>query len=126
MKPVKNARQLLNRITGENTTEKRAQELISHYAYKYTDCGAFASFEKDGVSVGSIVEGVDWGTETYFLKYPFTKDEYYAALDMVEKEAKDIWEQTHGCDDCFEFEDENGFKPINHDCRTCHGEGTIL
>lgn len=125
MKPIKNARQLLKQISGESTTEKKAQELISHYAYKYTNCGAWASFSKDGVKVGSIIEGCDIYTQTYLLEYPFTKKEYFEALDMVENEASEIWIETHGCEDCGD-ENEIGYISINPRCKTCKGEGTIL
>jgi len=122
---------------------------IERTVYKYTNCGAWFSFEgrlneewdckglepqlindplhNSGgeVTVGSIVEGVDWGTEEYTLQFPFTLVEFNQALDDVEEEAELIWNDTHGCDDCSPFT-ELGYRIINPVCPTCKGEGIIM
>jgi len=89
-----------------------------------------------GIGVGSIVEGVDAEVEHEFI-YPdrfLDGDEedlkhiflaaYDALVERVEEAARDIWNQTHGCDDC--GPDDGWGRPINPECKTCHGEGTIL
>ena len=121
---------------------------VERTTYRYTNCGAWFSFEgrsnggwdhwleiqlRDDplynsggkVTVGSIVEGVDYGTDEHTLQFPFTLVEFDQALDDVEKEATHIWNETHGCDDCG-IESECGGQAINPDCPTCKGEGIIM
>lgn len=93
---------------------------VSRNVYKYTDCGAWITFWDDCIDIGSIVEGCDYGTDTYTLTYPFEIKEFWDALKAVEDEADSIWESTHGCEDC----GLNG--AINLECKTCEGEGVIL
>lgn len=59
--------------------------------YKGTDCGAWIEFDADGVRVGSIVEGCDFGTASYNLKYPFEKSDLEERLQAIEKEADAVW-----------------------------------
>ena len=102
--------------------------------YKFTACGAWVFEDEQGVGLGSIVEGVDEGTETYKLNYPFTINQFQDALQAVEDEAEEIWKATHGCEDCNDHpqvnewgnETEFGAWPINPECKTCEGEGTII
>jgi len=68
---------------------------VSSNTYKYTNCGAFCLREKDGVVVGSIVEGAQCGTENHKLTYPFSLDDFYAALSKVEVEADQIWNEVN-------------------------------
>ena len=96
--------------------------------YKGTDCGASCQplFSRDGVVIGSIVEGVDGdGTHYFDLRFPFTMDKFWEIVQAVEDEAKDIWDQTHGCSEC-PFNEETGYHTINPDCPVCKGEGAIL
>jgi hypothetical protein len=112
-------------ITENRIPNKDAKERLKRILYKSTDCGAWIEFGKTSVTIGSIVEGVDWNTETRTLTYPFVMDEYWSAVQAVEDEAKDIWNQTHGCEDCGP-EGDNGYIAINPECKTCHGEGDII
>jgi len=122
---------------------------VERTTYKYTNCGAWFAFEgrlneewdckglelqlindplyNSGgtVTIGSIVEGVDYGTDEHTLQFPFTLVEFDQALDDVEYEAELIWNDTHGCDDCG-IESEFGGQAINPDCPTCKGEGIII
>jgi hypothetical protein len=82
--------------------------------------------ETVGVTVGSIVEGVDWGTDTHTLRYPFEIQDFWDALQAVEDEANEIWHDTHGCDDCGMEHPEWGTQMINLECKTCNGEGAII
>lgn len=109
-------------------------EGVTRNTYKYTSCGAFCAEEEGGVVVGSIVEGVDYGTENHKLTYPFKLSDFWEALGKVEDEAKQIWEETHGCEKCWSDtqadewgnEREFGAWPINPDCKTCRGSGAII
>ena len=61
--------------------------------YKQTECGAFIEFEKDGIVLGSIVEGSDEGTTTFKLKYKdITEDKLEDILARIENEASLIWD----------------------------------
>lgn len=116
-------------------------ELWSKRIYKGTDCGAWLEYGDDYIRVGSIVEGVDDGTQVHELKWPFTKDEFWNAVDNVEKEARDIWNSTHGCESCAklwheediyineweqEFEGCDGMTPVHPQCKDCGGGGAVI
>ena len=127
---VNNLQDLLSlRGCGEETFAQLKRNI-----YKYTACGAWIIETEYGVGLGSIVEGVDEGTQTYALNYPFTIDQLEDALQAVEDEAAEIWKATHGCEDCHDHpqvdewgnENEFGAWPINPDCETCKGEGAII
>ena len=105
--------------------------------YKATDCGAWISAGKDRVTLGSIVEGSHYDVTPKSLEWPFTSEEFWDALEQIEQEAQQIWEDTHGCEGCaakWGYLDENGMKidgcdgftPIHPDCLQCKGEGVII
>ena len=106
---------------------------ISRRLYKGTDCGAWISFE-DGVSVGSIVEGVDEETDVQHL----SMGEYLnmeegqlgvwldKAIEAVEADARRIWNETHGCEDCGPAESLLGYRHVNPDCKSCGGSGEVI
>ncbi len=116
---------LLEAVLGDKLPDTEATESMKRIVYKYTNCGAWIVFDEKGITVGSIVEGVDQGTDSHELEYPFTIDEYNAALQEVEDEASSIWNETHGCDDCGDL-NEFGSRSINPECKTCKGEGQII
>lgn len=108
------------------------QKLIARAIYKGTSCGAWLEVEESGIKAGSIVEGVDQETSVQSLQYPFTKEQFWAAIKAVEDEAKEIWDETHGCDGCWEGCEDCGEKelgqyiPVNPNCKSCGGEGVII
>lgn len=81
---------------------------------------------------GSIVEGVDYGTEEHYLKWPFTKEVFWETVEAVDDEANSIWEETHGCEHCWsgepnmEFISKYDMRPIDKNCPHCKGEGIML
>lgn len=91
-----------------------------------TECGAWIESHLDKIELGSVIEGVEFGTEVQTLLYPFSIDSFYDALSKVEKEAKVIWNDTHGCDDCGSTDRETGYIPVNPNCLVCNGEGLPL
>ena len=104
------------------------KEGLARAIYKGTCCGASCRplHSRDGVVVGSIVEGVDGdGTEYYDLHFPFEVQKFWDTVHAVEVEAKEIWDSTHGCNDCPE-DPETGYHFIDPSCETCKGEGVIL
>ena len=87
-----------------------------------------------GLTVGSIVEGVDYDCDAVTVTYPFKLDKFWNALNAVEEQADCIWKDTHGCDKCWDEpqldewgnEREFGAWPINPECKTCEGHGAII
>lgn len=81
----------------------------------------------DWLSVGSIVEGVDYDCETIEVQCePLTtlRKRFSNAIADVNREANEIWDMTHGCPDC--GDEVGGYRPINPGCKACNGQGTIL
>jgi len=72
--------------------EADTREQFKRRLYKHTDCGAWVEFKPYGVHVGSIVEGCDFGTRSYILRYPFTETAWGRRIDLVEREATALWE----------------------------------
>jgi len=100
-------------------------QAVARSVYKYTSCGASINEVPGGVSVSSIVEGAEACTPVHALLYPFTGEAWDGAVQAVEDEAKEIWDNTHGCDDCGP-EEWDGSRPINPNCKSCKGEGAII
>ena len=99
---------------------------VDRNTYKYTTCGAWAREVENGIEVGSIVEGVDYGTDTHTVTYPFKLKDFYDALQLVEDQADEIWKSTHGCSECGLENPETGECAINPECKACKGEGVII
>lgn len=108
--------------------EDKVQRYISSHLFKFTTCGAWIKFNEGGVEVGSIVEGTDVETASHTLGYPFTLGEYYSIVEQVENEARYIWSQTHGCEQCEQdgYEGEWGHVAVNPNCPVCHGRGATI
>ncbi len=73
---------------------------VAKAVFKGTVCGAWLAFEfaaeENGGSfllVGSIVEGSDVDCQTIRLKLPTTGEELGNALEAVEEEAAQIWNE---------------------------------
>jgi hypothetical protein len=101
---------------------------VSRWVYKATECGACFSTREDGVSLAGYVEGWDGECPSHFLPYPFTLQELYETLEVCDQEADEIWKETHGCDDCWKGEPYEGDfgRPVDPNCLTCKGEGTVI
>lgn len=86
------------------------------------------------ILVSSIVEGVDAGTDT--VKIDITKKgtrktgdiikRLFAGVEEVEAEARYIWDQSHGCEDCGVGEGEFGELAVNPECKSCKGHGILI
>jgi len=105
---------------------------IKRSIYKYTNCGAWVDHEQHGcIRLGSIVEGVDECTDVHQLEFGnFTINDFWSAIKEIENQANEIWNRTHGCEDCYpeyknDFEKE-GINPINPECKSCEGAGIII
>jgi len=80
--------------------EAESEELAIKSAYKNTDAGIWLEFCEYGIRLGSIVEGCDFGTAIYVLRYEddFTKQDIQKRIDAVEHEANEIWKwQNEPC-----------------------------
>jgi len=110
------------------------------------------------ICVSSIVEGVDQTTDTHeiscdpdYLMQRATPDEgdnlhetlhrlFYRALELVEGEADEIWQATHGCETCAAhwaslgitegmygpMEGCDGATNVWKDCPECQGHGVPI
>ena len=72
--------------------------------------------------IGSIVEGIDAATQDS-VTLPTTKRELRLMVEDIERQAKELWDETHGCEACGEESPMTGFRPINPECKECYGEG---
>ena len=66
--------------------------------YKCHDCGPWIEFFLDGIKIGSIVEGCDFGTATYRLQYPFKEEVFQRCVDAIEEEASSLHEWANYTD----------------------------
>jgi len=93
-----------------------------------------------GVSVSSIVEGIDSCTDTVVLEgTDFTVKTFWEAVEATNQQANEMWDATHGCEDCRkhwategittdEWGDEMGWgsTPVWDNCEACSGLGAVI
>jgi len=114
---------------------------------EWVDCGELSrlgtwkEMDQQGVLatamlVGSIVEGVDEGTDNIEIDAKQLDEDpsgyrarFDAALTEVEQQADSIWNDTHGCETCAEhlginLDDE--MSPIWTKCPDCQGFGVSI
>jgi len=111
-------------------------ELWAKRIYKATDCGAWMEAKENTITFGSIVEGSHYDVTPITITWPFSKIEFWDALEQVEREATRIWNETHGCEECAsrwgycdcngEVEGCDGITPVHPQCQTCGGEGVVI
>lgn len=131
--------------------------------YKGTACGVTVGIALDGaerpvycdhlyqydikapvveVHISSIVEGVDYGTDTHILnlavrgtrKTGNVVKRLFALVQLVEDEARAIWDETHGCEVCAAHWQDTGlmvdwdsdYVPVWPECPDCKGAGAII
>lgn len=121
---------------------------LNRRIYEDTDCGASISLyledgralhngwrELDtlpldtplrGFTIQSIVEGIDATADGEMVLLPCRHRDVDVAIQWVEDEARRLWDETHGCEDCGTGDTETGYHPINPDCTSCHGQGTVF
>ena len=119
---------------------------------EWVDCGELSRFgtwkdmDSQGVLitallVGSIVEGVDYGTDNIEIDAKQTDEDpaeyrkrFDAAMTEVEQQADSIWNDTHGCESCaahwtdqgLDIDDSGGLVPVYKYCPDCNGNGTVI
>ena len=122
--------------------------------YKYSDCGITLGVQPEGgdandpvycdslrnlhpetpvsaIYLSSIVEGIERTTDTHTvdLKAPDALARFKAAEEAVEREALEIWNETHGCPGCarkLKVPYECGATPVAPGCRKCGGSGECI
>lgn len=67
------------------------RSVFERHLYRDTDCGAWVKFDAIGITLGSIVEGSDAEVWPVVLRYPFTADDYDAAISAIEDQADELW-----------------------------------
>lgn len=94
-------------------------ESIAHRVYKDTSGSCFTADETK-VTVAGYVEGCDGECPRHELAFPFTPDAFDEALKDCDREADELWMDTHGCEDC-------GLDGrVNPECPSCGGDGVVL
>lgn len=87
-------------------------------------------------TVGSIVEGVDEGTDNIEVEAKQSDEEpseyrnrFYVALQEVEDQANSIWQDTHGCETCAKhlgIDLDEEMSPVWTECPDCNGTGIAI
>ena len=110
---------------------------FTYYGDDLAKLGTFKEMDDNSIlitelMVSSIVEGVDQCTDTYSVEWCPLDEEpkklhelFWQAVEDCNKDANYIWQQTHGCVDCFEYP-EDEMHPIDPECKTCGGNGEII
>ncbi len=114
--------------------------------------GSWSDMDSQGVlvtalMVGSIVEGVDYGTDEHELEVKQLDEDpkqfaerFFKVVEEVNAEANSIWNDTHGCETCAKHWHEegliewgrggqngnDGMIPVWKDCPSCNGAGSII
>lgn len=76
---------------------------LSHYVFKYTDCGAWIAWDEKTVTVGSIVEGSDAEFSRSFC-FPVDSDKIDEWIGELEELCEEAW---HEANDDEEDEDDD-------------------
>jgi len=107
------------------------------YCSSLYNLGTWAEFSErtkgepcvDYLGVGSIVEGID--AEVPTIEVPCRplrtlRRRFYRAVENVNTQAGELWNQTHGCEACGPEDPETGYRAINPACKACDGHGTVI
>lgn len=105
--------------------EQADVETIKRRLYKETVCGVGVVIDESGFGVMGYCEGIDHHLPMHFLKWPFSEEDLEKAIDDADDDGGRLWDATHGCEDCRTYM-VDGYKPIDPDCPSCGGSGTIL
>ena len=72
-------------------------DLLKKDMYKYTDCGAWIHWNKNSMTIGSIVEGSDAEFSRTF-NFPCTTDEIDDWLEELEHLTDEAWHEANDFD----------------------------
>lgn len=82
-----------------------SEKELERSVYKYTDCGAWISWDNNGFNIGSIVEGSDAEFDEAFL-FPVESEEVDAWIEELELLCEEEWEEANGDEEREDEEDE--------------------
>lgn len=77
-----------------------------------------------GFSATGYCEGVDCDFDPRICEGKVTQADIWGACDAAEQDGLNVWNDTHGCESC--GPEQDGYRPINPHCATCHGDGVII
>jgi len=88
---------------------------------------------KGSVSVAGYCEGTDAECPNHALDFPFSPGAFYAMVEAADQDGCDLWDETHGCEDCATHHGipvEDGVPvdvcPVWKACPSCEGHGIVL
>jgi len=73
-----------------------------------------------GLRIGSIVEGAGACASPVTVPFPCIAQDVWDAVEDVDEQCDEIWNNTHGCEKC------GADGAINPSCTSCKGEGVVL
>lgn len=132
MTTINNLRELAEEVcymVYDDDTDKHLEKRIAKALFKATSCGICFGLteEGSGISMAGYCEGIDHRPyDDHNLQFPFTMEEFWKAAEMADRDGCELWDLTHGCEDCGLEDPETGYTPINPDCSSCGGEGIIF
>ena len=88
--------------------------------YKNTTCGIGFSYGASGVVVVGYCEGTNGDCAPHRLSWGFTAEQFDEAVQRADQDGCDLWDATHGCDDC------GCDGAVNPGCPTCGGQGVVI
>lgn len=123
-------------------------QLVSEWVHgdDLSRLGTWKDMDSEGILVtallvGSIVEGVDHGTDDIEIEVKQLDEKpeefrkrFDAAIAEVEQQADSIWNDTHGCESCqaywtdqgLDIDDSGGIVPVYKYCPDCQGRGRVI
>ena len=69
-------------------------EQLPHYVYKYTDCGAWITWDASSVTIGSIVEGSDAEFSQSFT-FPVSSETLDDWVEELEALCDEAWHEAN-------------------------------
>lgn len=67
------------------------------------------------ICVSGYVEGWDGECPAHELRFPFTEEEFWAAVEAADQDGTEKWNETHGCPECYP----------ETNCQKCNGQGYL-
>lgn len=119
---IENLVQLAEHVGANEPTK----ESIAHRLYKDTECGVCFSLTVAGVVVAGYCEGFVGDCQNYELNWPFDEDVFDNLVEKVDKEGCELWDATHGCEECGTDVGDSGYRPVNKTCKGCGGAGAVF
>lgn len=105
---------------------------IAKRVYKETACGACfgCGAPWDRIIMSGYCEGTDAECLLHELRFPFPASAFWRTLNECDRDAIELWNQTHGCPFCWQGDGSDESTsiggPVDPDCPACNGDGIIL